>query len=296
MLAFFIFFSYNNSIMKTLIVNEIYHKKKLNTFLLDSFPHLSYNTLNKALRKKDIRVNEKRVSENVFLHAGDEIKIFLSDELLFTPLVKSLNIVYEDETICIIHKPIAIEVTGKDSLETMTGYFPCHRLDRNTTGLVLLAKTPEALSILLEKFKHHEIRKHYIAKVFGIPQKKKATLEAFLFKDKKKSQVYIYDTFQKGCQKIRTSYQVLSSDQNQNISILDIQLHTGRTHQIRAHLAHIGYPIIGDGKYGINRINKEFKQKTQLLCAYQLSFHFTANSSILNYLNGKTFKIKPDWI
>jgi len=282
-----------NVIMRKLIVDENYNKKKLNNFILDKFPNLSFNTLNKALRKKDIKINGKRISENLLIHTGDEITIFISDELLFPTVDKKLDIIYEDDHICIINKPAGIEVTGDNSLESISGYLPCHRLDRNTSGLVVFAKDKYSLEILLEKFKHHEIEKHYICKVVGIPKKNKDNLEAYLFKDTKKSQVYIYDTFRKGCQKIKTSYQVIDSDTNNNTSLLEVQLHTGRTHQIRAHLTHIGHPIIGDGKYGINKINKDFKQKTQLLCAYKLQFIFSTDANILNYLNNKTFKIKP---
>ena len=132
---------------------------------------------------------------------------------------------------------------------------PCHRIDRNTKGLVLFAKNKESLSILLEKFKNQEIEKHYLCTVYGIPKENKKTLEAYLFKDKKKSIVYISNEYKKGYQKIITSYSVVSIDKINNTAKLDVVLHTGRTHQIRAHLAHIGYPIIGDRKIW-NKRNK----------------------------------------
>lgn len=169
---------------------------------------------------------------------------------------------------------------------------PCHRLDRNTFGLVLFAKNKTALDILLNKFKNKEIEKHYLAYVYGLPKKKEDRLKAYLFKDNKKSLVYISDEFKKGYQKIVTSYSVINFDKNNNTSILDVNLETGRTHQIRAHLAHIGLPIIGDGKYGINSVNKNFGFKTQQLCSYKLKFNFTNDSSILNYLDAKTFQIE----
>ena len=141
-------------------------------------------------------------------------------------------------------------------------------------------------SILFNKFKNHEIKKYYKALVYGIPKVKTAKLEAFLFKDNKKSIVYISDTPEKGYSKIITSYKILEKIFKENYSILDVTLHTGKTHQIRAHLAHIGHPIIGDGKYGNNEINKKFGVKSQELDAYKIIFNFSTDAKILNYLKG----------
>lgn len=276
--------------MKIIVVDEKHDNKKLDRVILDTFPNLNSNTLYKALRKKDIRVNDKRVSENIIVHTDDVIKVFICDELLENK--PKFSIIYEDNFILVADKPINLEVTGENSLTTLleknySFIKPCHRLDRNTTGLVLFAKSQEALDILLDKFKHHEIEKHYLAIVYGIMLKKQDRLEAYLFKDNKKSLVYISDTPKKGYQKIITSYKVVKENKKDNTSVLDVNLETGRTHQIRAHLAHIGFPIIGDGKYGKNEINKKFKQKTQLLESYSLKFTFTSPSGILEYLNGK---------
>lgn len=284
--------------MQKLIVPAKYHNKKLVSFLLDSFDALSLNLLYKTIRKKDIKINSKRILENVNIKQNDIIEIYLPDELLFKNNDVSLNIIYEDENILLLNKPSKIEVVGSRSLtENVQKYYnskyikPCHRLDRNTTGIILFAKNEISLSILLDKFKNHEIEKHYICTVYGIPDKCMQTITSYLFKDNKKSTVYISDFPKKGYQKIITSYKVQSFNLKNNTSILDVTLHTGKTHQIRAHLAHIGYPIVGDGKYGINSINKKFGFKYQQLCSYSIKFLFKTDSGILNYLNNKEFSI-----
>ena len=284
--------------MKKLVVNKKYDNKKLDKFLKDNISTLSNNLFYKTLRKKDIKINGKRVSENVTVFENDEILVYIPDNLLENKL--NLDIIYEDNNILLINKPSNIEVTGQNSLTEVVHKLysscefkpmPCHRLDRNTSGLILFAKNTQALEILLDKFKHHEIEKHYLALVYGIPQKKNERLISYLFKDSSKSLVYISDVPKKGYQKIITSYSLLESFGN-NTSLLDVEIETGRTHQIRAHLAHIGLPIIGDGKYGINEVNKKFKVKTQKLVSYKLIFRFEHDSKILEYLNRKSFELK----
>lgn len=284
--------------MKTLIINEKYDNKKLSTIIKNEFPHLSINTYYKALRKKDIKINGKRINSDVVVHNLDEVQIYIVDDL-FEPDSCNLKVVFEDENILLLDKPAGIEVTGDNSLTTLVHSkycnceflpMPCHRLDRNTSGLILFAKNQRSLDILLEKFKSHEIEKHYHALVYGIPKKETARLEAYLFKDKSKSLVYISPTFKEGYSKIITSYTILEKYDN-NSCLLDVSIETGKTHQIRAHLAYIGYPIIGDGKYGINEINKKFGYKVQQLHSHSLKFNFSSDSDILYYLNGKTFEL-----
>lgn len=218
--------------MEKLIVNKKYDGKKLNTFLLENIYGLNQNLLYKTLRKKDVKINGKRINSNVNIFENDEILIYLPSS--FSENKYNLDIVYEDDNILVINKPYNMEVTGNNSLTSIVHSLynsasfkpmPCHRLDRNTTGLILFAKNQEALDILLYKFKNHEIEKHYLSLVYGHPKENRKTSEAFLFKDTKKSMVYISDEFKKGYQKIITTYSVIEK-RNNNTSLLDVEIKT----------------------------------------------------------------------
>lgn len=239
--------------MRKIVVNNKFNNKKLQALLQYNFNGLSSSMFFKTLRKKDIKVNGKRVTDNISIYENDTVEIYLDDKFLFNAI--DLDIIYEDENILVINKSSGIEVID-DSKNNLTNIvqskynysnifpYPCHRLDRNTSGLIIYAKNKEALDILNNKIKNHEIRKIYKCTVIGILNKKEATLTDYLFKDSKKSIVYISDTHKNGYKKIITSYKVINEDTENNLSTLEVELHTGRTHQIRAHLAHIGHPIL----------------------------------------------------
>lgn len=253
---------------------------------------LGYYRIQKIIKSKSVKINGMRVGMDVNVNPGDKIYVYLADREK-----DSIEVVYRDENILVVNKMPGIEVVGTDSLTerinnilTDTIAAPVHRLDRNTMGLVVFALNKTAETELLNSFKERDIDKLYNCVVVGNPRPPVARLKAFLFKDAKKSLVYISSVPKPGYMPIETHYKLLKN--MGELSLLEVELVTGRTHQIRAHLAYVKLPILGDGKYGINRINHKYRVKTQLLCCTKITFHFAHGS--LRYLDGKSVVLNVD--
>lgn len=279
-----------NASMEIMNVNKKYNNQKLSKYVLDNMP-IGYNSFCKLLRKKDIQINGKRTNKDELVKMGDEVKVFFKLEVK-----DDLEIHYEDDNIVVVNKGVGIEVEGQISVTSkLEVRYPgidikaCHRLDRNTKGLAVFAKNKEALELLEKQFKERNIEKYYVARVHNHPKAETEILEAYLFKDNKNAIVYIDKESKTGYKKIVTKYTVLEK-RNDNTAILEVELLTGRTHQIRAHLAYVGHPIIGDGKYGVNEVNKEYGKKYQELISYMIRFKFE-KETLLGYLDGKELKI-----
>lgn len=267
--------------MKEFSVSE---KIKLSRFLLDAYNgSLSFSELNKLFRKKDIKVNGVRVNRDKVLALGDKVTVYY-DGKEKSVLYKTI---YKDENILVSIKPKGITSDDFYNLINFDGkvYF-CHRLDRNTDGIMIFALNQKAYEEILEGFKKRTFEKIYSATVYGVMDKKEDTLEAYLFKDQKNAKVTVYDKKVKGSLPIKTKYKVVNT--NGVTSELKVTLLTGRTHQIRAHLAYMGHFVLGDGKYGSENVNRRLGANSLKLSAIKLVLHFK-KEDYLSYLDGKTF-------
>ncbi len=258
-------------------------QNKLLKFLEDNLPQYKYSQFNKALREKDIKIDGVRAKENVLLCVGNSVEIFLDDKTI----EKKYEVFYEDDNIVVFNKQKGIEVCDgefniqQDYEKEHQKIYPVHRLDRNTTGLVVFAKSENICNSLIEIFKNHCVKKYYYA-VVKKSKNKEDVLKSYLLKDKSLSTVKIFDECIKNSVYIETQYSVIKS--KNDIDLLNVCIIAGKTHQIRAHLAHYGMPILGDEKYGDKNLNKMHKQKTQLLQAYKIQF-FIKDDNKLKYLN-----------
>lgn len=285
----------------------------------------------KLIRKKDIKVNKKRCDGATYLEEGDIITIFINDLLLsenqdsfknknflFLKAPSELNIIYEDSNLILIFKPVGLTVHCDDNhtedtlinrvkhyLYEKGDYNPdneqsfspalCNRLDRNTSGIVIVAKNASALREINRLIRENKIKKNYLCITTTLPPKKSDIIHAYHKKSDKDNKVIISDCKADGFQEIVTGYKVLAQNTDK-LALVKISLITGRTHQIRAHMAYIKSPLLGDNKYGNYKINQKYHCKSQQLCAYKIKFETEADS-ILSYLNQKLFYSDvPDFV
>lgn len=312
--------------MKELTIGQNDAGQRLDRFLAKAVPLLPASLAQKYIRLKRIKRNGARAQRDTRLEAGDTLQLYINDEFFDTPrednayltvAAPKLNIVYEDENILLVDKRPGLAVHPHDGAEygrTLIDHIQsylyqkrewrpreenaftpalCNRIDRNTGGIVIAAKTAEALRVMNQKVKDRELDKRYLAIVEGTPKPKEGSLKGYLFKDAKKNRVFVTDTPQPGSKTCQTNYRVLAS--REGLSLVECELITGRTHQIRAQFAHAGHPLLGDGKYG--KLDKRFDRNYQALYSYKLRFAFTTDAGALNNLNGKSFQVdKVDFV
>ena len=312
--------------MKEFTIGKNDAGQRLDRFLAKAVPLLPASLAQKYIRLKRIKRNNARARRDDRLCEGDVLQFYINDEFFDTPrednayltvTAPKLNIVYEDENLLLVDKRAGVAVHphdgaeyGKTLIDHIQAYLYakrewrpreenaftpalCNRIDRNTGGIVIAAKTAEALRVMNQKIKDRELDKRYLAIVEGTPKPKSGVLRGYLFKDAVKNRVFVTDAPQKGAKTCETRYEVLES--RNGLSLVECELITGRTHQIRAQFAHVGHPLLGDGKYG--KLDKRFDRRYQALYSYKLTFRFTTDAGSLNALNGKTFTVeKVDFV
>ena len=296
--------------------------QRLDRFVGKSLPLLPSALLQKYIRLKRIKCNGQRASRDQRLQEGDVLQLYINDEFfeqprednMFLTLFKpSLDIVYEDENIMLLNKRpgLVVHADETEKVNTLINHIQaylyqkrewnpkwenaftpalCNRIDRNTGGLVIAAKNAETLRIINEKIRDREIEKRYLCITLGRPNPPKGTIECFLLKDEKKKTARVYHKPVPGGKTAITHYQTLES--RGELSLVEVTLETGRTHQIRASFADLGCPLLGDGKYGRGDVNRRYGETRQALYSYKLTFDFPTDAGLLSYLRGKCFAVK----
>ena len=306
--------------MKEFTIGKNDAGQRLDRFLSKAVPLLPASLAQKYIRIKRIKLTGGRAERDTRLQTGDLLQLYINDEFFDKPrednafltvATPKLNIVYEDEHILLADKRPGLAVHPHDGAEygrTLIDHIQaylyqkrewrpreenaftpalCNRIDRNTGGIVIAAKTAEALRVMNQKIKDRELDKRYLAIVEGTPKPARGSLKGYLFKDAKKNRVFVTNTPQPGSKSCQTNYITLAS--RNGLSLVECELITGRTHQIRAQFAHAGHPLLGDGKYG--KLDKRYDRTYQALYSYKLTFNFTTDAGGLEYLNGKSFRV-----
>ena len=314
--------------MRQITVRKNDAGQRLDKFLSKAVKGLPTSMMYKLIRQKKIKVNRKRAEPNMMLCEGDEILLFIREEFFDSPerddgaltrIRPKLDIVYEDENILLLNKRPGVLVhedtaAGENTLilhvkaylcqkgeydpEQEQSFAPalCNRIDRNTGGIVIAAKNAEALRVMNEKIRENQVTKRYLCLVHGVPSPRQATLHAYLRKNSAENMVEVRDKPFPGAKEILTGYRVLETRDGGDTALLEVELITGRTHQIRAQMAHIGHPLLGDGKYGVNREERQKGYKYQALYAYSLTFERTREENLLSYLEGRTIALDREKI
>lgn len=306
--------------MKSYLINQNDAGQRVSKFVEKTVPALPPSLLYKYFRLKRIKLNKKRCQPQDRLQEGDLVELYINDEffgegrqdLAFLKVPDKLNIIYEDENILLVDKKPGLVVhedddntpdtlinrilhylynKGEYNPQAEQSFVPalCNRIDRNTGGMVMAAKNAETLRILNQKIRDHEVEKSYLCVTVGRPSPAKGKVEGFLLKDEAKKQVSFHTRPIPGGKTAVTLYQTLET--RGELSLVECRLLTGRTHQIRVSMAHLGCPLLGDGKYGRGDVNRRYGETRQALYSYKLSFPFPTDAGLLEYLRGRTFTV-----
>ena len=307
--------------MKELTVRKNDAGQRLDRFITKAVPLLPESLLQKYIRIKRIKVNSKGAKRDLHLSEGDVLQLYINDEFFEKPReensylkvgVPRLDIIYEDENILLVDKKpgVLCHSTGAWDHNTLVAnvqarayqlgewspreehaFAPalCNRIDRNTGGIVIAAKNAEALRAMNDKIQTREVGKYYLCVVVGKPSPAEGTIESYLIKNEDKNRVFLSDTQKPGSKLTITHYKTLAS--RDGLSLVECQLRTGRTHQIRAQMASRGWPLLGDVKYGNERENKSRGETGQLLYSYRISFTFETVPQSLEGLAGQCFQV-----
>ena len=308
--------------MKEFTIGKNDAGQRLDRWMAKTLPLLPAPLAQKYIRIKRVKLNGARAQRDTRLKVGDVLQLYINDEFFDQPTPENaflklfkpkLDIVYEDEHILLVNKMpgMVVHADETEKVNTLINHIQaylyqkkewspywensfapalCNRIDRNTGGIVIAAKTAEALRVMNQKIRDRELEKLYLCAVLGRPTPSAGTLEGFIVKDEAKKQVSIRSKPVPGGRKAITKYRTLAT--KGNLSLVECDLITGRTHQIRAMMAHAGHPLLGDGKYGSEKVNRQYGRKHQALWSWKLTFQFTTDAGELDYLNGRSWQVE----